>query len=884
MKQFTFALGALFFSLAGQAQTYKLTDVTADEFAAGGTPQWSFEKYTVASGKFSKLTQYGDSSMANFLDIYNPERVQTKRITEIDGVTPDGNRTYASNLRKGWYDKRNDGAANAEQLVYVAQDPREGFGYEIYGTNTYSSVVTFTAPSDGYYTVKGIVVREDHPAKEAIALRPVFRYATQTDDTQVGGMGVEFAYGYTGGEKPDYDGNGHISKGASQRYVSEVPTDFSMAFKAKQGDRVSFQVSGKGLEWNNRECWARTFLPQLDITLADEATATADTNYVDPYDSRNVDALESLMDSLQTEADNLYPQIGTEVGQYQQSAYDAFNTALSDIQSLIDGGSVNGMNAAYYMQQLREAWQAVLDSKIVIDYNAENNFRLIYSTGSLAEGTIATTTDPQTMASNDDNPWGFYAYNNNDGSYTKYPNHNASNKGGSNGWYKGSGDWAFLLDNGYLHPSAGNLPAYLFTAPADGIYKVYARAYRNNPNEGVENPLYFTSRFYGKDMTAVDNDTYIVRKEYGSVKNDGQKGKAPVENEFFVNLKAGDRVSVELGLTGANSSAGTQMLDLNIISRVNNDSVYTADIAQKSGLLYYNPYLLGDATALKASVAKADSILTAEKDNLGTDDGQYSINLYDALYGTVEIAKEWIAKEGTDEATQVALDAQTKAVDGAVDAFKASRLGFHMTLTGDWSIRLAGKQTRLTQKDNAGDHYYAMLTDYAGVVSATNKAGLEPTAYNWTFTFTPSADDANKLNITGKGGYLAQDGYVVVGEDPAPADNTFELLTQEKGDTVFAVRRADGKYWNNSFTWKSPYDKLNTSDKPQYIFVVDKVSIENIVAAIAGVSDGQERAAVVTTAYYTADGRQIAAPVKGMVIVKQTLTNGTTVARKIFFK
>lgn len=884
MKKVTFVLGALFLSLSGQAQTYKLTDVTAEEFAAGGTAQWSFEQYTVTTGQFSKLAQYGDSSMANFLDIYNPERLQTKRITEIDGVEANGTKTYASNIRKAWYNVANNGNTGAANLVYVAQDQRDGFGYEIYGTNTYSSVVTFTAPSDGFYTVKGSVIREDHPAQDGLSLRPVYRYATQTDDIQRGGMGIEFAYGFTGGEKPDYDGQGHISKGASQRYIPEVPSNFSMSFKAKQGDRVSFQVAGSGLVSSDRGCWARTFLPQLDITLSDEATAKADTNFVDPYDTKNVDNLLAYMDSLEALSIEMSDKIGVEFGQYEKAPYDAFNKMLSEIQTLIDKGIVNGMNAEYYKLQLKNAWNMFLQGKIVIDYKAENNYRLIYSTGSLADGTISTTVDTEAMSNNDDNPWGYYRYNNNDGTYTKYPNHNSSNKGGSNGWYNGGGDWAFLLDNGFLHPSNGNLPAYVFTAPADGIYKVYARAYRNNPNQKVENPLYLTSRYYAKDGGNVDNATYIVRTEYGSVANDGQKGKAPVNNEFFINLKAGDRVTVELGMaTDKNSSAGTQMLDLNIISRVNSDSVYTAEIAQNSGLLYFNPYLVGDATVLKATIAKADSILAAQKDNIGIGDGQYSSNKYDVLEAVNEMAKELVAKEGTAEATQIVIDVQTKDLEKAIADFITSRNGFHLTLSGDWSIRIAGTQNRLTQKNKASDHYYAAFTDYAGVESDAKKNGFEPTEYNWTFTFTPSEEDENKMNITGKEGYLTQDGYVLSNAYEAPAENTLELLTAEKGDSIFAIRRVDGKYWSNGFNWNSPYDKVKTSENPQYIFVVDTVTLAT-ATSINAISENNKSAKVIATSYYTVDGRKVTSPVQGLNVVKQTLTDGHTIAKKIFVK
>ena len=86
------------------AQTYRLNEMSAETFANGGDAQWSFEKYTYETGAYSKLSMFTDKSTCNYLDIYQPERAGGQLITEIDGVEPAGEFTWASNLRWAWCD------------------------------------------------------------------------------------------------------------------------------------------------------------------------------------------------------------------------------------------------------------------------------------------------------------------------------------------------------------------------------------------------------------------------------------------------------------------------------------------------------------------------------------------------------------------------------------------------------------------------------------------------------------------------------------------------------------------------------------------------------------------------------------------------------------
>ena len=56
--------------------------------------------------------------------------------------------------------------------------------------------------------------------------------------------------------------------------------------------------------------------------------------------------------------------------------------------------------------------------------------------------------------------------------------------------------------------------------------------------------------------------------------------------------------------------------------------------------------------------------------------------------------------------------------------------------------------------------------------------------------------------------------------------------------------RSDGLYWAGAYAWKSPYDKMNTSATPAYIFCFESTedtAIEDVAAT----------SVVVATEYYT---------------------------------
>ncbi len=888
MKHSFFLMSALCCSLTASAQSWKLTDMTSETFANGGGERWMFEKYSYQTGLYNKLALYTDESTCNYLDIYQPERVGGERITEVDNVSPNGELTVASNIRWAWCDITFEAPIRTnslEKFIYVAQDPREGFGFEVMGNDTYTSVISFVVPEDGFYQVDGTVIREDGDTWiKTLDIVPRYRYKSSENQNYVDSkltMGVNFNYGSPGGLVAGYDqanNAGNLANGAAQKFVAQEPTSFGMAFSGKAGDIISFEVNTDPMTLTSswaRDFWSRTFWRQLDIAQVTEEEAKAAEHFVDPYSGADIDALMELMDKYIDLAWDF--ELGDDYGQYSTEAKKNFDDVCEEIGQANDAGYIHSMTCQLYQNKLEAAWQQLLNSKVTTDFNAEGNYSL-FRFNSIDNEIVY---DTELMADNDNNPWGFYAYTVASGAYVPFANHNTSSTFGSGdiaAWYRGAGEWLYISDNGNLHPTVDTDPAIMFTAPKDGVYKVAFSCYRPNPNVKVENPLYIRNRFMKADEATCASSEFIFAKEFGSVEKDGQSGKAPIDMNFFVNMREGDKLTFELECytSGRNSSAGTQITNLTVCSCANADSVFTTEIAAASGMDFYDPYLAGDPTALNAAIAYADSIIAAHDGNVGNDGGQYSQEAYDALMEVRTRALNVVENITDPENTQVVVDKLANELLQAADVFDAARNPYEKIIAGTHGLRLDGTEKHFTQKDLADPHYYAGFFTLAEIISATNAIG-GVSEYNWTFDFVASEEGTEMKTWNG---YVTLDGYVMAGENDGT--NVFTFYTKEKDDEVFSVRRSDGKYWNNSFSWKSPYDKVNVTDTPNYIFVLDETVLNDETAVgILDVENGSAVATVVKTLYFTLGGMQITAPQSGVNIRKRILDNGNVITDKI---
>lgn len=882
MKHSIFLMSALCCSLTASAQSWKLTDMTSETFQDKGGERWMFEKYSYQTGMYSEFAIYTDESTCNYLDIYQPERVGGERITEIDGVTPNGENTWASNIRWAWcdYTFETPRTNSVEKFVYVAQDPREGFGYEVMGNNKFTSVISFVVPEDGFYQVDATVIREDGDAWiKTLDIVPRYRYKSSENQNYVDSkltMGMRFNYGQPGAIVEGYDqanNAGNLANGAAQKFIAQQPTSFNMAFQGKAGDIISFEVNTDPMQLDEswaRGYWSRTFWRQLDVTKVTEEEAKASEHFADPYSGADIDALLEQMDKYIELAWDFV--LGDEYGQYSPVAKKLFDDVCEEIGKANDNGQIHSMTCQLYQDKLEEAWQQLLNSKITTDFNAEGNYSLFRF------NTIDNVVvyNPEIMANNENTPWGFQAYTVATGTYEPFVNHNTGSKFGSQeiaAWYRGGNEWLYIADDGNLHPLDNVSPVIMFTAPKDGVYKVDFSCYRPNPNTKVENPLYIRNRFMKADETSCPSSEFIFAKEFGSVANDGQSGKAPIDMNFFVNMREGDKLTFELDsyTTGRNSSAGTQVTKLTVCSCASADSVFTVDIAQASGWDFYDPYSAGDPTALNAAIVYADSIIAAHGDNVGYDGGQYSQEAYDVLMEVRTRAVNVVENITDPENTQVVVDKLTNELMKAADAFDAARNPYEKVIAGKHGMRLDGTDKHFTQKNLADPHYYAGFFTLADIVKVDNGVA----EYNWTFDFT-ATEDGTELKTWN--GYVTLDGYVTAGENDGT--HVFTFYTKEKDDEAFCVRRSDGKYWNNSFSWKSPYDKINVTDTPNYIFVLDDTELnEETAVGIVDVENGV--ATVVKTQYFTLGGVQIATPQNGVNIRKRVLDNGKVITDKI---
>ena len=885
MKKIYLLLTAFFAVTAMSAQTYKLTDMTETTFASGGDTEWSFEKYNYNTGLYSRFTTYTDSSTCNYVDIYQPERVGGNRITEIDGVSPNGEFTWASNMRYAWCDQKFTAPARTnshEKFTYVARDSREGYGFEAFGNRDYASVISFTVPADGYYKVDGTVIREDGNNMAAINIIPRYRFASATNinfvNTKVT-MGLKFAYGAGGQEITGYDGNCTLANGASQRFTAQAPTDFTLAFQGKKGDVISFEVNVPNFtsDWA-RDAWSRTFYKALNVTTIDETTALAATNFVNPYATSDANALLDLIDNYQSELNAM--SIGEDYGQIPSYAAEAFKKVCQEITTAYDAGALNNMNISVYKDEVEVSWKAVLSAQVANDFTAPGNHRMFYFDTS----TNSVKYDTNLMANNTDSPWGFYGYNVSVGTYTKMPNHDTSSKFGTaaSAWYNKAGDWFFISDNGNMHPLTTVAPTIMFTAQNDGIFKVNFACYRTSPNVKVENPLYIRCRYMDSNTTTCNKDIFMYSKQYGSVANDGMQGKAPISMNFFVKMKKGDKITFEEDAytSNKNSSANTLITNLSICSKVEADVAYTVEDAKASGLDYYDPYVIGDATELKAEVTIADSVDKAHVNELGFDGGQYSPDTYNALIALINEANSYIAMEGQEAATQKLFDSEKYNLANMVTAFIASRAPYEIVISGPHSISISASGKFLTQKNYAGDtygNYYAAYMTMSDVIADTIKNSTSLNDYNWTFNFT-QVDTITGTYVTCDKGYMTANGYIVRGVDVDPQANALRFYTFDKNDNVFAIKRNDGKYWTNSFTWASPYDKVNTSTTPQYIFAVDNTTLTKVELAGSGIKT------VEATRYFSITGAAVNKPSKGLYIRQILFTDGTRKSDKVIIR
>ncbi len=352
-RNFIYVLMMLFVvALSASGQTYKLNDMTATEFEAGGNTQWSFERYTIATGNYSLLTTYGADGRINYFDRYNPERFAGILICQAPEVLSN---PYPVK-RNSWYD-------TTIEYVYVGRDYEDYTGpkgYEVYPTLTANSIITFKVPADGFYKVDMSIVREDNINIEPLEAITRMRLGGESQVAPTASLGFNFYFGAGGNSanpEPKPENPSENLRFDKQQVVSNY-----FYVHAKANDKISFEV-GVGeravTPSNPRDAWGRAKWTNLVLTTVTEEVAKADQEkFVDLYDDD-----DSYMDEYNELLDKAYELIDNpDYDKYPEAAYGAYVDAFEAIIS--DAVNITRMNVDLYVARLKATINMYLASEI----------------------------------------------------------------------------------------------------------------------------------------------------------------------------------------------------------------------------------------------------------------------------------------------------------------------------------------------------------------------------------------------------------------------------------------------------------------------------------------------------------------------------------------
>ena len=353
-----------------------------------------------------------------------------------------------------------------------------------------------------------------------------------------------------------------------------------------------------------------------------------------------------------------------------------------------------------------------------IDFSKEGgNYVLFYS----ADETLRNVD----MTSNEDKPFGYYAHWIKDGTYQKFPKHDTT-KSNTTGWCRNNTEWFYILDSGGLHPMDNDSPAIMFTAPADGWYYVGMTFKRE---QDFDTYLSIRNRFVhidGSNLSCSYTEE-LCSKKFGKKDTDWHT------MDYFVKLKAGDKITTEEYAEGKASSGGVTVSRYVVAANTSADTPISDEYVAKSGLPSYDP--------------------RAQK--------------------VVEPAVEKVA------------------------------------------IRVVGTEKYLVKKEQSkGNYFYAAILAPNDITTEASKKSIPLSDFDWEFDIEKNTNGGYNIKLGDY--YMVSDGYIhkTIGAD----NNSFTFYTPEDFESGIAIKREDGKYWKDNIKWESPYNKIETSKDPVYVF------------------------------------------------------------------
>lgn len=395
------------------------------------------------------------------------------------------------------------------------------------------------------------------------------------------------------------------------------------------------------------------------------------------------------------------------------------------------------------------------------------------------------------------------------GVYTKFLQY-TTNVTKKTGWCQKTGEWLYINPDGTIHPHGSLNPSIMFTAPEDGIY-YFGITYKrdNQAGNNIRNPFTFYLRYVIRDndkLTSASNVS-LYSNTYGDI-NDGVEILKQANNvNCFINLKSGDKISMEIDANGVNASGQNTISRFVVARTVNGTNTFDETYISNTGFTKYDPYHI-DFTTLNATIEKAKTLQTTAQNNNGYESGQYNPNKLADLNTAISAADEFEANH--DGKTQADADNLNTTLENAMEVLKNSITGYPYTPGSKIALKVSGTDKYFIRKNKTSNHYYAAYYSLSDMLT-NDKANIRE--LRWEFDVTVNTNGGYNLAVNNE--YVTKDAYVA--SDANADDSRLTFWTQDSSGDVIGVRReSDMKYWTSTIYWNKPYNKVGTQDIPVY--------------------------------------------------------------------
>lgn len=818
----------------GRAQTYKLKDLTSDQFAAGGDQYWSFERHDVTAGVYAPFTTYGNNSTAvNFYDSYITTRFNFFPIMN----KPESGNQYDPK-RNAWFSSPGEYLYVAEEypvgttvgtnLAYGTTYPDSLMGYEVYSLSTgKNAAITFTVPADGYYRADMKVLRED--LWNSIGEMKVYQFIRLGGSGTAYSLGKEFNYGKSQGVDfaqasnaaiynqilPQIPENPIIMSGG--RATRGLPTysksDF-IYFYAKAGDKISFEADARSTnntETSARGAYARTKWLNLAVSVTDEATASASDRFTNPYysDPKMLAKLDSVLAVAQDVIDDTqYPLFARNT---LGDLYISISQRLADnavmameVPALVDqvSAAIEVCKAAKGGLKVRYTFDHV-DGNTVTDESGLNN------NGTLNNASVITMGKYHAMDLGSNNGYldmgaalGVVVSTMSDYTISAYYRISPEALLSGNGFFL----WVFST----LPLNNGSNGQYIYYQLQKQRFALASAGWNTEKATGVA-PI--TPATKGAWQHVVYTQSAGEGKLYVNGVVVAQNVSMPAPNTKFTTAPSNNWIGKPC-FGGDNYLQKTFVTDF----RLYNYAIPTDSISEWAARtqVYEDAMTIGEAgdfTALKTLIANCKTGVSSA--SIGTEVGKFRQTAVDSLNASIAIAQTMVDE---NKATQFVIDARKQLLAIDYDIFMASRIAAVNTLTeGNYYIQVNDTSYLTNPGTSVIGNGAAPSVANGGMISTLKKDSTQSFKLSFVNALTPPRYSIfSNNNEAGVFRHFTESG--VYQATWGPVDNDWRTYNIYYNGIKYAVRLA-GAAGSTYWMWDTATKKLvKGSTLPQYIF------------------------------------------------------------------